>query len=87
MEINFRYTSLLITTLLILFRYKYLFLILAFPSIFFSIYFIIGIDIGPLKYDYIAAVANTSFDESMSFFKPKNKKYILIIFYLYFSLY
>lgn len=78
-EVNIRYTFLLSIILPITFRYKLIYWFLTFPFLsFFSIYFITGIDIGPIKYDYIAAIANTSQDESISFFKSIPKERLLI---------
>lgn len=78
-EINIRYTFLSSIILPFTFRYKFIYLFLTLPFLtFFSIYFITGVDIGPIKYDYIAAITNTSMDESLSFLKSIPKERFII---------
>lgn len=78
-EINIRHIFLSSIILPFTFRYKFIYLFLTLPFLtFFSIYFITGVDIGPIKYDYIAAITNTSMDESLSFLKSIPKERFII---------
>ncbi|KKY69301.1 hypothetical protein OA40_05640 [Morganella morganii] len=78
-EINIRYIFLSSIILPFTFRYRFIYWFLTLPFLaFFSIYFITGVDIGPIKYDYIAAIANTSRDESLSFLNSIPKKRFII---------